>query len=89
MKPAISNENLILGCRTISIIIVRNLSKKSQVQKREECLESYESIALKLAEDDYAFLCNIHKPYILDIIMIKPSKFTMYLAQVATYTCHT
>ena len=78
MKPAISNENLILGCRTISIIIARNLSKKSQVQKREECLESYESIALKLAEDDYAFLCNIHRPFKLDIIMIRSSKYTMY-----------
>ena len=28
---------------------------KNHYYKREECLESYESIALKLAEDDYAW----------------------------------
>ena len=47
------------------------MHKKSLGQERK-CLESYESIALRLAEDDNAFLCDIHRPYKLDIIMIKP-----------------
>ena len=39
----------------------------------------------------FNFICNIHRPYKLSIIMIKPSKFTMYWTQITpdTYTCHT
>ena len=39
----------------------------------------------------FNFICNIHRPYKLSIIMIKPSKFTMYWTQITpdTFTCHT
>ena len=43
---------------------------KKSLEQEGKCLESYESIALRLAEDDNA-LCDIHRPYKLDIIMIK------------------
>ena len=44
---------------------------KKSLGQEGKCLESYESITLRLAEDDNAFLCDIHRPYKLDIIMIK------------------
>ena len=47
------------------------MNEKSLGQEGK-CLESYEGIALRLTEDDNAFLCDIHRPYKLDIIMIKP-----------------
>ena len=72
---------LVTQYKVRKIIKVRNMSKNEKITStRGKWLESYESIALKLAEDDCAFLCNIHRPYKLDIIMIKPSKFTMYWA---------
>ena len=37
---------------------------KNHNYKREECLESYESIALKLAEDDYAWYKQILQPLV-------------------------
>ena len=35
--------------------------KKIHFYKRRECLESYESIALKLAEDDYAWFPHVYR----------------------------
>ena len=54
---------------------------KKSLGQEGKCLESYESIALRLVEDDYALLCDIHRPYKLDIIMKKNHS--------TTYTCHT
>ena len=36
-------------------------------------------------------ICTVHRPCKLSIIMIKPSKFTMYWTQITpdTFTCHT
>ena len=46
------------------------LFKKNQYYKREEYLESYESIALKLVEDDYAWF-ELKENYIfIDLLHI-------------------